>query len=107
MDVPERVERRARWVLDTVGANDLRIGDDVPYDADAWEAVERGQLPDDRLAAAFFHLARVEEIGGLRDERNRFTAAASCLDPLDPPLERLRRELGLEPPRYGDARFAV
>ena len=105
--VPERVERRARWVLDTVGAHHLRLGDDVPYDADAWEAVERGELPGDRLAAAFFHLARVEELGGPRDERGRFSAAASCLDPLDPPLERLRRELGCEPPRYGGARFAV
>ncbi|HUZ15786.1 MAG TPA: polysaccharide deacetylase family protein [Gaiellaceae bacterium] len=107
MTVPERVERRARWVLDTVGAHHLRFGDDVPYDADAWEAVERGELPGDRLAAAFFHLARVEEMGGARDERNRFPATASCLDSLDPPLERLRREFGCEPPRYGGARFAV
>jgi hypothetical protein len=105
--VPERVERRARWVLDTLGAHELRIGADLPYDAAAWESVERRELPDDGLAAAFFHLARVEEIGGALDERNRFPAAASCLDPLDPPLERLRRELGCEPPRYGGARFAV
>src|SRR5207244_5126130 len=27
--------------------------------------------------------------------------------PLDPPLERLRRRLGAEPPRYGGARFAL
>src|SRR5207342_1823417 len=107
MTVPERVERRARWVLDTLGARGIAFGTDVPYDADAWERVERGELPGDPLAAAFFHLARVEEIAGARDERNRFSAGASCLDPLDPPLERLRRELGLEPPRYGDARFAV
>ncbi len=107
MEVPERVERRARWVLDTLGATSVRLGDDVPYDAAAWEAVERGELPGDAVAAAFFHLARVEEVGGVRDERARFPAAASCLDPLDPPLERLRRELGCEPPRYGGARFAV
>ena len=108
MTVPERVERRARWVLDTVGAKELQFGADLPYVPEAWESVERGVLPDgDALAAGFFHLARMEEIGGARDERNRFPAAASCLDPLDPPLERLRRELGLEPPRYGDARFAV
>jgi hypothetical protein len=106
--VPERVERRARWVLDTLGATQLRFGGDIPYDAGAWECVEHGVLPDgDELAAAFFHLARVEERGGARDERDRFPAAASCLDPLDPPLETLRGELGLEPPRYGDARFAV
>jgi hypothetical protein len=107
MTVPERVERRARWVLDTLGS-DKALGVDIPYDAAAWDAVERRELPDDPLAAAFFHLARVEEIDGPRDQRNRFSAAASCLDPLDPPLERLRRELGAEPPRYaGGAKFAV
>ena len=41
------------------------------------------------------------------DRHGRFLAASSCLDPLDPPLERLRRELGVEPPRYRGARFAV
>jgi hypothetical protein len=106
--VPERVERRARWVLDTLGAHDIRLGDDLPYVAEAWESVDRGELPEgDWLAAAFFHLARVEEQDGARDERGRFLAAASCLDPLHPPLERLRMELGIEPPRYGGARFAV
>ena len=108
MTVPERVERRARWVLDTLGATGLGFGTDLPYRAEAWESVEHGARPEgDAIAEAFFHLARVEEIGGARDERNRFPAAASCLDPLYPPLERLRRELGLEPPRYGGARFAV
>jgi hypothetical protein len=106
--VPERVERRARWVLDTLGARGLVYGADLPYRAEAWESVERGTRPEgDAIAEAFFHLARVEEIGGVRDDRNRFPAAASCLDPLDPPLERLRSELGLEPPRYDGAKFAV
>jgi len=106
--IPERVERRARWVLDTLGAGDLRLGEELPYRAEAWDAVERGERPEgDELAEAFFHLARVEEIGGARDERGRFPASASSLDPLDPPLERLRRALGLEPPRYGEARLAV
>ena len=59
------------------------------------------------LAEAFFHLARVEERNGARDEHDRFRASSSCLDPLDPPLERLRRRLGVEPPRWGGARFAV
>ena len=59
------------------------------------------------MAEAFFHLARVEERNGARDEHDRFPAASSCLDPLDPPLERLRRELGTEPPRWGGGRFAV
>ena len=45
----------------------LRLGDDVPYRPEAWEAVERGELPEgDELAAGFFHLARVEERGAER-----------------------------------------
>jgi peptidoglycan/xylan/chitin deacetylase (PgdA/CDA1 family) len=106
--ISERDERRARWVLDMLGAPTVRLGDDVPYRPEAWEAVERGELPDgDDLAAGFFHLARVEERGAEVDRHGRFLAASSCLDPLDPPLERLRRELGAEPPSYRGARFAV
>jgi hypothetical protein len=106
--VPEGVARRARWVLQTLGAGDLRLVEDVPYRPEAWEQVERGELPQgDALATAFFHLARVEERGAPRDPHGRFFASSSCLDPLDPPLERLRRELGLPAPRYGDAKFAV
>jgi peptidoglycan/xylan/chitin deacetylase (PgdA/CDA1 family) len=106
--IPASVEQRARWVLDMVGAPGLRLGDDVPYRPEAWEAVERGELPEnDLLAAGFFHLARVEERGAEVDRHGRFLAASSCLDPLDPPLERLRRELGAEPPLYRGARFAV
>ena len=106
--IPEAVERRARWVLDTIGAREVGFGDDVPYRAEAWEAVDRGERPaGDDLAEAFFHLARVEERNGARDEHDRFRAASSCLDPLDPPLERLRRKLSVEPPRWGGAPFAV
>jgi peptidoglycan/xylan/chitin deacetylase (PgdA/CDA1 family) len=106
--ISERDERRARWVLDMLGASGVRLGDDLPYRPEAWEAVERGELPDgDDLAAGFFHLARVEERGAEVDRHGRFLAASSCLDPLDPPLERLRRELGAEPPSYRGARFAV
>jgi peptidoglycan/xylan/chitin deacetylase (PgdA/CDA1 family) len=106
--IPASVEQRARWVLDMVGAPGLRFGDDVPYRPEAWEAVERGELPaGDGIAAGFFHLARVEERGAERDKHGRFLGALSCLDPLDPPLERLRRELGVEPPSYRGARFAV
>ena len=106
--IPERDERRAGWVLDMLGAPGLRVGEDVSYRPEAWETVERGELPEeDLLAAGFFHLARVEERGAERDRHGRFLAASSCLDPLDPPLERLRRELGVEPPRYRGARFAV
>lgn len=95
-------------MLDTVGARELGFGDDIPYRAEAWEQVEGGAKPEgDDLAEAFFHLARVEERGGARDEHGRFRAASSCLDPLDPPLERLRRRLGVEPPRWQGARFAV
>lgn len=95
-------------MLRTIGASHLQLGVDVPYDATAWGQVERGERPPgDELADAFFHLARIEERGGARDEHGRFTAAFSCLDPLDPPLERLRRSLGVEPPRWRGARFAV
>jgi peptidoglycan/xylan/chitin deacetylase (PgdA/CDA1 family) len=106
--IPPTVERRARWVLDTIGARDLGFGDDLSYNAEAWEQVERGERPQaDDLAESFFHLARVEERNGARDEHDRFRAASSCLDPLDPPLERLRRRLRVETPRWGGARFAV
>jgi hypothetical protein len=101
--IPEHIERRARWVLDSIGATELGFGDDLPYRAGAWQEVERGERPNgDDVAEAFFHLARVEERGGPRDEHGRFRAEWSCLDPLDPPLERLRRKLGLE-----DRRFTV
>jgi len=110
--IPAQIERRARWVLDTIGATELGFGDDVPYDERAWRDVARGKRPggDDPAAAvagAFFDLARVEELDGRRDEHGRFLAAYSSLDPLDPPLERLRRRLGVEPRRWGGARFAV
>ena len=95
-------------MLDTIGAREPGFGDDVPYRAEAWEQVERGVRPEgDDLAEAFFHLARIEERNGARDEHDRFRASSSSLDPLDPPLERLRQRLGLEPPRCGGARFAV
>src|SRR4051794_41517668 len=106
--ISERDERRARWVLDMVGAPALRLGEDVPYRPEAWEAVERGESPvGDELAAGFFHLARVEERGAERDSPGRFLASSSCLDPLDPPLERLRRGPGVEPARDRGARVAV
>jgi hypothetical protein len=95
--IPPQVERRARWVLDSIGATEIGFGDDVPYDANAWEQVDRGELPaDDDLAAGFFHLARVEERDGPHDEHGRLRAEWSRLDPLDPPLERLRQRLGLK-----------
>src|SRR2546426_4068272 len=107
--IPAAIERRARWVLDSIGATDVGFGDDLPYDADAWEQVERGERPEgDDVAEGFFHLARVEEKkGGPRDEHGRFRAEWSCLDPLDPPLARLRRKLGVEPLRSDGARFVV
>jgi hypothetical protein len=102
--IPEPVERRARWVLDSIGAHNLGFGDDVPYNADTWEQVDRGERPQgDDLAEGFFHLARVEERNRRRDEHGRFRAEWSCLDPLDPPLERLRRRLGVQRPE----RFTV
>src|SRR5438094_2383503 len=102
--IPPAIERGARWVLDSIGATDVGFGDDLPYDADAWERVERRERPEgDDIAEGFFHLARVEERNaGPRDEHGRFRGEWSCLDPLDPPLERLRRGLGL-----ADATFTV
>jgi len=94
-------------VLDSIGAFEAGFGDDVRYDEQAWEQVDRGELPGDELAAAFFHLARVEERGGRGDEHGRFRSVWSELDPLDPPLERLRRRLGIEPPSWNGARFAI
>ncbi len=97
--IPAVVERRARWVLDSIGATELGFGDDLPYHAAAWEQIDRGERPvGDELADGFFHLARVEERNGPRDEHGRFRAEWSCLDPLDPPLERLRRKLGVATP---------
>jgi hypothetical protein len=106
--IPEHVERRARWVLDSIGATELGFGDDVPYHEEAWSAIAVGERPrEDDLAEAFFDLARLEELHADRDSHGRYRAAWSWLDPLDPPLERLRAKLGLEPPRWGGARFAV
>src|SRR3954469_5458063 len=106
--IAERDERRARWVLDMVGAPGMARATPLRSRPEAWDAVERGELPaGDELAAGFFHLARVEERGAERDRHGRFLAASSCLDPLDPPLERLRRNLGVEAPQYRGARFAV
>jgi hypothetical protein len=106
--IPDDVERKARWVLDTLGARDVGLGDDLPYRPESWERIARGERPaGDELAEAFFHLARVEERGAPRDAHGRFAASTSCLDPLDPPLERLRRRLGVEPPRWAGARFAL
>jgi peptidoglycan/xylan/chitin deacetylase (PgdA/CDA1 family) len=105
---PPAAARRARWVLDAIGARDLALGDDLPFRPEAWEQVERGERPvGDELAEAFFHLARLEERSEARDAHGRFPAEASVLDPLDPPLESLRRKLGVEPPRWGGGRFAV
>jgi peptidoglycan/xylan/chitin deacetylase (PgdA/CDA1 family) len=108
VEISQRVEERARWVLETLGAGHLRPAQDIPCRPEAWAQVDRGELPQgDDLAAAFFHLARIEERGAPRDRHGRFFASSSSLDPLDPPLERLRRDLGLPTPRYGEATFAV
>ena len=48
--IPAAVERRARWVLDTIGARDLGFGDDVAYEEAAWEQVERRRAARRRRA---------------------------------------------------------
>src|SRR3954465_4821104 len=91
-----------------VGASHVRRGEGVAYRTKAWEAVERGELPEgDELAAGFFHLARVEERGAERDRHGRFLAPSSSPLPPPPPPGRLRRGLGVAPPQYRGARFAV
>jgi hypothetical protein len=106
--IPRQVEQRARWVLDSIGATTVGFGDELPYRPEAWGAIERGERPDaDELAEAFYDLARIEELGGRHDEHGRFRAFSSSLDPLDPPLERLRRRLAVVPPKWDGAEFAV
>ena len=102
------VEARARWVLDAVGGRELGFGDDVPYVEPEWEQVDAGVRPTAAgVAQAFYDLSRLEERDAPRDRHGRFPASASALDPLDPPLERLRSSLGLPSPRPLGARFAV
>jgi peptidoglycan/xylan/chitin deacetylase (PgdA/CDA1 family) len=97
-------ERRARWVLESIGAGEL----EVPLVEAEWEQVDRGKRPE-RLGVAqgFFDLARLEERDGPRDRHGRFLSSASAFDPLDPPLERLRESLGVPAPQPLGARFAV
>ncbi len=95
-------------MLDAIGGRAIGFGDDLPYRPEAWAQVDRGERPSgDDLADAFFHLARIEELAGPHDVHGRFAAVSSSLDPLDPPLEKLRGRLGLDPPRWRGARFAV
>jgi peptidoglycan/xylan/chitin deacetylase (PgdA/CDA1 family) len=105
--IPGTVERRARWVLDSIGAAEVGFGDDVPYVESAWEQVEQGSRPDDPLALAFFELARLEERDGTRDAHGRFAARWYGGDLLKPAAEALRERLGIPPPRPLGARFAV
>ena len=102
--IPAVVERRARWVLDSIGATELGFGDDLPYDADAWEQIDRGERPvgDDARRRLLPSCPRRGENTVPRDEHGRFRAEWSCLDPLDPPLERLRRRLGVSYARRSD-----
>jgi hypothetical protein len=74
------------WVLESIGA----------------ESADEAALDE-----AFEQLARVEERGGPRDAHGRFRSSASALDPLDPPLERLRRELGVANEGWLGGTFAV
>jgi hypothetical protein len=101
------VERRARWVLDSIGATEVGLGDDVGYDERGWEQVEQGIRPDDPLALAFFELARLEERGSERDAHGRFPSRAYGGDLLMPAAETLRERLGMPPPQPLGARFAV
>ena len=107
--IPPRASSDAPAGSSTPSAPAIWASATVPYRGDGLAGTSTpDERPDgDDLAEAFFHFARVEERAGPRDDHGRFPASATCLDPLDPPLERLRRKLGLEPPRWGGARFAV
>jgi peptidoglycan/xylan/chitin deacetylase (PgdA/CDA1 family) len=105
--IPASVERRARWVLDSIGATEVGFGDDLPYDERGWEQVEQGVRPADSVALAFFELARLEERDRARDEHGRFLARAYGGDLLRPAAEALRERLGLPAPRPLGARFAI
>jgi peptidoglycan/xylan/chitin deacetylase (PgdA/CDA1 family) len=74
------------WVLDSIGAEDAE---------------------ESSLDEAFAQLARLEERDGPRDAHGRFRAAATSLDLMDPPLERLRRELGLANDGWLGGTFAL
>ena len=105
--IPGSVERRARWVLDSIGATELGFGDDAAYVESAWEQVDEGVRPEDPVALAFFELARVEERGGERDAHGRFPSRAYGGDVLVPAAEALREHLRVPPPQPLGARFAV
>lgn len=76
------------WVLATIDAHGAEVDERV-------------------LDDAFAHLARLEERAGPRDRHGRYVASASSLDPLDPPLERLRRELGAANEGWFGGTFAL
>jgi peptidoglycan/xylan/chitin deacetylase (PgdA/CDA1 family) len=105
--IPAAVERRARWVLDSIGAKEVGLGDDVGYDERGWQQIEQGVRPDDLLALAFFELARLEERDGARDAHGRSPARAYGGDLRKPAAESLRERLGVPAPQPLGAQFAV
>ena len=104
--IPRRAA--ARWVLDTLGAA-TSARRRLPYRRGAPGSRSIGRASRGRRARRGVLPPRARR--GARRRRATSTAASRlrrrCLDPLDPPLERLRAELGLEPPRWRGARFAV
>jgi hypothetical protein len=84
--IPEAVERRARWVLDALGAREIGFGDDFPY-CEAWN---RSSAANGHVATnsrkRFSNLSRLEELAGKGDARGRFTTPNAIL--LPPPLDR-------------------
>src|SRR5438128_306717 len=111
--ISERVEGRARWVLETLGAGHLRLARDLPFRPEAWDQVDRGELPQgDDLAAAFFHLARI--VAEEREHGSRSTffvmaghghradgAAPGSYDRLRPKLVETLAEAGAEVGLHG------
>ena len=90
--IPERSSGGPLGARHSIGARELGFGDDVPYRAEAWEQVERGER-----SRATRWPRRSSTSPASRSETARATSTPGSgrvvlvLDPLDPPLERLRR----------------
>ena len=108
MPVPEPVQRRARWVLDTLGRARPGWARRCPTTRRPGRRSSAASGPRETSSPR-----RSGTWPGSRSAARSATAtaaspaSASGLDPLDPPLERLRARLGVEPPRWRGARFAV
>ena len=109
--IPENVERRPRWVLDTVGGRGLVLGERAtcrttrrPGNRSSAASVPTG----DDLAEAFFHLARVEELGRAAGRARALPGRVVVPRPARHAAGTTAQQgSGSTPPRVGGARFAI